>query len=406
MRKKIDSIGKTLYLVVLLSTLFLTAGNTVYGQCNYNEGASPSFTIAGNTTDEGYNTVVIATDLTGEIRYLSAPGTTKLNTLAAGKYDVYSFNYQDDAPTTLAVGNNIAELTTLDDCVALSQPVRIGVCKCTDELATAGSVNVTAVNTGQTVSAGYTHQYVLLDASGKIKEIKNTGSFSFTEANSYTLYSLNYQTAKGITGLSIGSNWSGVTGDCFSLSNPLDINVCPLGALPVALIGFDVKKEGNIAVLKWSTVSEVNSDHFEIQRSTNGKNWKEIGRLASSGESKSILTYTFFDTEPRTGENFYRLRMVDKDESFAYSRIKSVNFEKQMQYFAYPNPVAETLNLNILDWQQVDIIEIRNQKGESVYRSNNKHTKTIDVKKLKQGLYILKIIQKDGQIFTQTLIRN
>ncbi|MCE7066601.1 polysaccharide lyase [Dyadobacter sp. CY326] len=109
-----------------------------------------------------------------------------------------------------------------------------------------------------------------------------------------------------------------------------DLNkVSPLlasGPLPVTIASFAVAKQGTAAKLKWSTSQEVNADRFYIQRSTNAKDWKSIGEKSATGASQSLTNYAFSDAKPAKGNSYYRLKMVDKDQTFAYSSIKSIKF--------------------------------------------------------------------------------
>jgi hypothetical protein len=105
------------------------------------------------------------------------------------------------------------------------------------------------------------------------------------------------------------------------------------GVLPVTLVSFFAKKENQAALLQWTTSYETNSAFFEIQRSENGKDWHALGQVAAGGESKALLQYAFTDSNPISGgsskgENLYRLKMVDTDERFAYSMIRSLRFDR------------------------------------------------------------------------------
>ena len=94
--------------------------------------------------------------------------------------------------------------------------------------------------------------------------------------------------------------------------------------LPVELANFEVMKSGTKALLNWTTLSEVNSSHFDVQRSQDGINWQNISVVVSHGNSNDINNYVLTDDQPHNGVNYYRLKMVDLDESYEFSDIKSV----------------------------------------------------------------------------------
>ncbi|SEI52312.1 Por secretion system C-terminal sorting domain-containing protein [Dyadobacter sp. SG02] len=374
-------------------------------QCNYNEGVSPTFNISGNNTASGYTTVVVAADEVGSIAYISAAGSAKLPALAVGKYNVYSFNYQGAAPSSLAVGSNVSGLLSGETCAALSSPISIGVCKCTDELPASGPLTLSLNASGHNATAGYSQQYIVLGPDGKIANITSSPSFGFTEVNAYTIYGINYKTG-GLSGLAVGNDLSALTGDCFDLTAPVELNVCPANAMPVTLISFEATAVENAAHLSWATSEETNSDRFDIQRSRNGKEWKVIGSVKSEGESKVIRPYSFIDVKPIAGANLYRLKMIDRDSTFAFSSIKNVRFDNLIASSIYPNPVTDMLSVKVADWKQVKNVAITNLAGLKVYSSGPVESGTIDVSGLEPGIYILHITALDGSDSTHKFVHH
>ena len=84
----------------------------------------------------------------------------------------------------------------------------------------------------------------------------------------------------------------------------------------------------------------MNSDHFEIEHSDSGKIWSLAGTVAASEVSTVLQKYTFTHVNPSAGENLYRLKMVDQDNTFAYSKIVSVNVDATDKLVLFPNPVV------------------------------------------------------------------
>ncbi|WP_215234229.1 T9SS type A sorting domain-containing protein [Dyadobacter linearis] len=175
--------------------------------------------------------------------------------------------------------------------------------------------------------------------------------------------------------------------------------------LPVTLLEFVAFRQENIALLKWSTTSETNSERFDIERSQDGKKWLHIGSEQAMGESDSLRAYTFTDQKPDQGENLYRLKMVDADSTFAYSRIRSVVFETDNKVEIYPNPVTVGENLNLLtnDLSQISSVRIFDTAGKLVHDSVA--TRTINISKLTTGLYIIQFTYRDGSISTQRIVK-
>ncbi|WP_211237808.1 DUF6923 family protein [Dyadobacter alkalitolerans] len=191
------------------------------------------------------------------------------------------------------------------------------------------------------------------------------------------------------------------SGLCTLTSSPslLSVRTTAECALPVTLVSFTVSKEaGNTAVLNWSTTEETNSDRFEIQSSTDSQTWKTIGAKTSHGESTVLRKYDFVDQAPAAGLNYYRLKMVDKDETFAYSSVRNVRFADLARLSVYPNPVSE--RFHITNHQQIKQIAMHNQRGMKVFGSQGATSEGIDVSRLTPGLYTVTLTLFDGTIST------
>lgn len=174
-------------------------------------------------------------------------------------------------------------------------------------------------------------------------------------------------------------------------------------ALPVSLVSFAVSKAGGDhepgSLLRWETALEANSDFFEIQRSPDAKLWRALGQVTAGGDSRASIFYSFSDDIPLDGQNFYRLKMVDKDGTFAYSQIRNLLFE--MPILAYPNPIQHFLSLK--GWV-AGAIRIFSNSGKLVYESEA-YTQPIDLRSLTTGIYILKLIRADGTPTIRKMIK-
>jgi hypothetical protein len=97
-------------------------------------------------------------------------------------------------------------------------------------------------------------------------------------------------------------------------------------SLPVNLVDFSAKAVGPVVALKWRTASETDNAGFHIERSANGVNWQDIGFQAGYGTVATTKDYSFQDTAPIIGTNYYRLRQMDFDGKTEFSRIQAVKF--------------------------------------------------------------------------------
>lgn len=176
--------------------------------------------------------------------------------------------------------------------------------------------------------------------------------------------------------------------------------------LPVTLTSFTATKAEKVALLNWATTMETNSDRFEIEHSTEGKNWDVLGSVKSNGETNQTLSkYSFTDAQPVNGENLYRLKMIDNDGSYAYSRIQSVIFEMGNLAVAYPNPAINKLTITADDWSKIDKVQIINLSGAIIYESDNKAGPEINVSELTPGTYVLRLVHTSGSQETQKFVK-
>ncbi len=171
--------------------------------------------------------------------------------------------------------------------------------------------------------------------------------------------------------------------------------------LPVTLTSFKVKKdEGQTALLLWTTTMESNSDRFDIQTSKTGKAWLNAGSVQAKGESSELQSYTYKIENQGKGTHFYRLKMVDKDETFSYSRIQTLEFIEGNQTTIYPNPTADQLTVRADNIDHILRIQFMDTSGKSVYdkvRSNSSQlSPNLTIGHFAPGLYVAKITLASG----------
>jgi hypothetical protein len=177
------------------------------------------------------------------------------------------------------------------------------------------------------------------------------------------------------------------------------------GPSPVLLSSFSAHKEAQTALLSWSTAEEVNSERFEVEHSLNGKNWRKIGKVAAKGNSNDKQWYSFIDVNPADGSNLYRLRMVDRDGTFDYSRIRSLEFDIDIETVLYPNPVAERLLLKTDDLKKISRVELYNSMGVAVIQTDTVPNNGLDVKNLPTGLYVVRVTRTNGSTDTFKVVK-
>jgi Secretion system C-terminal sorting domain len=112
-------------------------------------------------------------------------------------------------------------------------------------------------------------------------------------------------------------------------------------AAPLELTKFQANQTKSENHLQWQTATETQTHHFDLERSKNGnQDFEKIAEIRAAGESKELKNYEFFDREPFL-ESYYRLKMVDNDGQFEYSKIVFVKRNDRQSLQLFPNPVLE-----------------------------------------------------------------
>lgn len=195
------------------------------------------------------------------------------------------------------------------------------------------------------------------------------------------------------------------TGCYTGASSPVTVQITQCN-LPVTLISYTVSKQESAIRMKWVTSQETNSDRFEIQRSGNGKKWINIGSTAAQRNSQKLVTYTFEDPSPLQGQNLYRLKMIDQDQTFSYSTIRDVNFDSPFLTPVFPNPVGSKFTISIDGWKKVKTVTIHNLAGIQVHNAPPPADGIFGVETLPPGVYILSIIYLDNRVQTNKFVRS
>jgi hypothetical protein len=118
--------------------------------------------------------------------------------------------------------------------------------------------------------------------------------------------------------------------------------------LPVVLVGFNANlTTDNKVAIKWSTQQETSTDHFEIQRSSDGISWTTIATVKASGYSAIQKNYAIQDDAPQTGTNLYRMRMIDFDAHFGFSAVVNVRLSLLGKVSVFPNPSVNTVTVSL-----------------------------------------------------------
>lgn len=181
-------------------------------------------------------------------------------------------------------------------------------------------------------------------------------------------------------------------------------NLIASGTLPLGLTDFDAVASNGAVNLTWNTQYEQNSDHFDIERSSNnGAKWDVIGKVAAQGNSSSVTNYNFTDANPGSGTLQYRIHGVDRDGKPTYSPIKAVRLNALASVSVFPNPAKDYVNVSLPAGEATagqTTIRLIGQTGQLLAEKRTAGSGgsivTFPVSSYAPGNYLIQIITADG----------
>jgi hypothetical protein len=163
--------------------------------------------------------------------------------------------------------------------------------------------------------------------------------------------------------------------------------------LPIKLVDFiaEVSTSGGIA-LKWQTAVEENTSHFIVQQSSDGRMFRDAGKVRAAGTSVELKNYFYelFLTDARA-ISYFRLKMVDKDGTFSYSKIVSSKNDQSRKIRLFPNPALGILHVDQQETLASSNYKITDLNGKIIKCNILDDQNTIDVSHLQPGVYIIRI---------------
>jgi hypothetical protein len=166
-------------------------------------------------------------------------------------------------------------------------------------------------------------------------------------------------------------------------------------ALPLRLMGFSGTQETATNKLQWQTADEVNTKSFELESSKDGRNFQKVATIDAVSTGNNSYHYT--DATVYKGILYYRLKMIDIDGTFTYSRILGLSRDGKGTINLYPNPVADLLTLsldNSLINSEAKLYDTSGKLLQTIKIASAEEL--INVKTLPTGVYIIKF--KDGSV--------
>ncbi|GAB3784839.1 hypothetical protein GCM10028818_45370 [Spirosoma horti] len=227
----------------------------------------------------------------------------------------------------------------------------------------------------------------------------------------------NYQTASiALTGAGFMNQSNGITFRIYAC-NPtagggtLKLDEIQINAvvLPITLLSFTAKPEGDRVQLAWSTASEHNTDRFVVERSYDVETYIPVGNVTATGTTNERQYYGLTDFNPRPGANYYRLKQIDAGGAVhTYGVISTIIRANEPTVSVYPNP-ASSDRIHVRLWNANEaIIQLVAPTGQVLAGRIDRQPGEADLifeQPLPSGLYWLEVIIKDHRQTFTVLIR-
>ncbi|TKT87054.1 T9SS type A sorting domain-containing protein [Dyadobacter frigoris] len=186
----------------------------------------------------------------------------------------------------------------------------------------------------------------------------------------------------------------------------------PQSVLPVTLISFTASLQGeNNVLLRWSTASELNNEGFELEILRTDNTYQKIGFIKGSGTTSTDHHYQTVVTDLAPGMYYFRLKIIDTDQSFTYSRLRSVKVTNGVALTAkmYPNPLAGRHVYLEMVGQPINnaSVKIANSLGQAVKSADYKNiTGPLEIEMpAAAGTYYIEVTTENAETFVRKIVK-
>ena len=384
--------------------------------------AQPTSTsLSGTSPLNFYNLSINKTG--GSARLLRNTSITNNLLLNNGNIDLNGFDI-DLGSTGSLVGESVFSKVvgssggSINRTVLLNAPINVNPGNIGIEITSAANLGLTTIKRGQTQqvnNSGFSiNRYfdiiptnnTALNAS--IKMYYQDTELAGINENELTLWSK--PVASNVLWTLLGANAQDTSANWVSKSTLDSLNRFTLASrtnnpLSFQLISFSGLLQNNGVQLNWSTLTEVNSKSFEIEKALDGRNFKNIATVLAAGNSNIIKSYGFFDAALLEPSAYYRLKFIKNDGSYIYSSVVFINKGSFNSSFIgmYPNPAREKVMLRFISSTTNSVLlQISNTDGKLVMSKSLEAIKGIntteyDMNNLPQGFYYIRLIGIDNK---------
>jgi hypothetical protein len=243
----------------------------------------------------------------------------------------------------------------------------------------------------------YAVEYISCDLSGgSISEPTNQFEYYYVFEYGNEFIPVFYQLNK--SGIEMGGGVTSVF-ERFDKPDVISLDNCGL-VLPIELLSFKAMLRDQKVILDWETASELNNNYFEIHRSKDAIDFEILGTVKGKGNSNDLNLYQYVDDFPLDDVSYYRLKQIDFNGDFSYSKIVAVKFFNNI-ITIYPNPTQEELTILNLGNKLITITDISGKEVKDFKLKGNK----INVYDLPNGMYFIHFSENNLNKVTKKFIK-
>lgn len=185
----------------------------------------------------------------------------------------------------------------------------------------------------------------------------------------------------------------------------LRVNSISLGGsivLPLTLISFNAEQVNGMAKLSWTTASEININSFDLEKSEDGISFEKIGQVKATGMGTTATNYNFTDNQ-LLNTNYYRIRVVENNGGFSYSKVVVVKNSKQTKVVIAPNPASSLIMIR--GSKPGDYLTVTTASGViKLNRQISTDDQKINVQDWPAGIYYVKISNDNAVVVERFII--
>ncbi|UII28036.1 T9SS type A sorting domain-containing protein [Fulvivirga maritima] len=204
------------------------------------------------------------------------------------------------------------------------------------------------------------------------------------------------------------TDYTATESDLYNDDRPLYDFVRNGGVLPIEISDFSAQVADHAVELTWVTLTELNFDHFVIERSVDAVDFEEVGYLRGNGNSSEVIDYAWTDYAPAEGVAYYRLKAVDFDGFIEYHGLVRVEYVAHgLSYQLYPNPVTNH-SITVKSTQQLKKLVVISAKGDLLELAidGDGYTNELSIpQNMAKGYYIVQLTFA-SELITQKILIN